>query len=57
MEGISYGGNSSFSLSSPNANQDTDYFFDFNGVLGTQDKGFVGDVEVFDANACFDICP
>jgi len=26
-------------------------------LVGTQDKGFVGDVEVFDCNECFDICP
>lgn len=56
MEGVSYNGNSSVSTPTPNANQDTDYFFDFNGTLGTQDKGAIGDVEVFDANACFAIC-
>ncbi len=57
IEGIEYSGNNSASTASPNANLDTDYFFDLNGVLGFVDKGNIGDVEVFDANNCFDICP
>lgn len=57
MEGIKYSGNNAEAAVSPTANQDTDFFYDFNGTLGTQDKGFVGDVEVFDCNECFDICP
>jgi len=57
MEGINYSGNNSTTAPSPTANQDTDYFYDFNGTLGTADKGFIGDVEVFDANECFNICP
>jgi len=56
MEGIKYSGNNKESATAPTANQDTDFFFDFNGTLGTQDKGFIGDVEVFDCNECFDIC-
>jgi hypothetical protein len=57
IEGVDYNGNNSITTPQPNANQDTDYFIDFNGVLGTTDKGNIGDVEVFDANECFNTCP
>lgn len=57
IEGIQYSGNNIVSAPTPTANQDTDYFVDYNAPLGTQDKGHIGDVEVFDNNDCFDVCP
>ncbi len=54
LEGISYAGNNSVTATTPTANKDTDLFIDLdpNG----NDKGGLGDVEVFDASACFDTC-
>ncbi|MGB1309040.1 MAG: hypothetical protein ACPG6B_09030, partial [Oceanihabitans sp.] len=56
MQGISYSGNNSVSTAAPNANQDTDIFIDFDGADGASTKGHIGDVEVFDANKCFNLC-
>lgn len=56
IQGIDYTGNNSFSVAAPNANQDTDIFIDFDGLDGTSTKGNIGDVEVFDANRCYDLC-
>ncbi len=56
LEGINYNGNNSASTASPNANQDTDLFIDFDGVSGTGPKGSIGDVEVFDCYECIDPC-
>lgn len=56
IQGIDYSGNNSTSTAAPNANQDTDIFIDFDGLDGTSTKGTIGDVEVFDANECFDLC-
>ncbi len=56
IEGIKYSGNNSYSAPMPTANQDTDLFIDFDGIMSTQTKGGIGDVEVFDSNDCFDLC-
>lgn len=56
IQGIDYSGNNSYSTTAPNANQDTDVFIDFDGLDGVSTKGTLGDVEVFDANKCFDLC-
>jgi len=56
IEGISYAGNNAASAPITTANQDTDLFIDLNGTYSVSDKGGIGDVEVFDANVCFDIC-
>lgn len=52
IEAISYGGNLPESAPSPTANQDTDWFIDFDGLGGTSVKGSIGDVEVFDCTEC-----
>lgn len=54
LEGISYAGNNSVSAASPTANQDTDLFIDYDPLSNA--KGGIGDVEVFDASECFDLC-
>jgi len=56
LEGIAYTGNNSVSDPFGTANQDTDIFIDLNGAYTWEVKGSIGDVEVFDANDCFDLC-
>lgn len=56
LQGISYSGNNSSSDPIPTANQDTDLFIDFDGSGSWNVKGTIGDVEVFDANTCYNLC-
>lgn len=55
MEAIEYQGNNPTTDPMPLANQDTDLFVDFDP--STQDKGGLGDVEVFDCTECSVIDP
>jgi len=56
FEGIEYSGNNSSTDPFATANQDTDLFIDFDGIGGVNFKGTIGDVEVFDAAQCFNLC-
>lgn len=56
IQGVSVSGNLSSSAPQPTANQDTDLFIDFDGLGGTEFKGQIGDVEVFDCAACVEPC-
>lgn len=55
LQGIRYSGNSSVN-SSPTPNSLTDVFIDFDSSYGTNTKGGIGDVEVFDCNECTPPC-
>lgn len=56
LQGIAYTGNNDVADPIGTANQDTDIFIDLNGVYTWEVKGSIGDVEVFDADDCFDLC-
>ena len=52
IEAIKYSGNLSSNAPMPTANQDTDWFIDFDGSNSGNPKGSIGDVEVFDCTEC-----
>lgn len=56
IQGIDYNGNNSRSAPFPTANQDTDIFIDLDGDTTGGQKFEIGDVEVFDASECIDLC-
>lgn len=56
LQGIAYSGNNDDDDPIGTANQDTDIFIDHNGAYSWEVKGSIGDVEVFDASECFNLC-